>query len=382
MIVLSILARYYIGIGAAWVTLIACLALVVLFSDAVSGRLLPWSLELSGWARGNIVLSFAVIVGGGTIIAFAALSGAYIYGVRTATKPTVPGDNKGTDFRPHIPTHALKQPHAGVGIGTDVTATVTRAIRKSDTFTTMVPINTAAPMSPVPLDENLGDPRRDFYGDLVRISIVPGNAAAANWPVKDGRKIATHEERFNFVTRLMQFYVLQEIQSLHRGIVGGMKLTIGEGATPINRKPIPPPNSTEYPPQKLLEMLQGNEFLTPSAKMMFEDLPFTVPVGTIISLLQIEADPKEGKLFTCIIRFENPSHYRLDLSIQPSIASGVGTSPAKFKTGAAATVQSYTVTVKMNAEITRTKTADFDPDEYAAWATALFAGLEKQMGFD
>jgi hypothetical protein len=231
------------------------------------------------------------------------------------------------------------------------------------------------------MDENLEDPRRDFYSDLIGISSVPENAREAEWPVHEPRKIGTEDERFNFVTRLIQFYVLQQIQLLHRG-TKGLKLTVGEGATPINRKAVAPPDATNYPQQELIQMLAGNEFLTPSAKMAFEHVPFPVPAGTIISLPQIGANPREGKLFACIVRLESRSHYKLDILVQPSVASGPGVPPARFQTQIAGTIQSYAVAVTMNAEITRTKTVDFDPDEYVTWATGLFTGLENRMGFN
>ncbi|MBZ5648224.1 MAG: hypothetical protein LAN37_13500 [Acidobacteriia bacterium] len=351
---------------------------------------------LGTWARGNLKMSVAAFVLIPAIVGLAL----WLLLIKKGSAPRpreAPAESATTTTQPHQPTASEiaeelakhlprskdveKERQENIPTRAKVEVNVIRAIKKTDTFTTLVPINTAAPKMPVPQDENFDDPHRDFYFDLIGISGVPDNAVEAKWPVHEPRKIGTEGERFNFVTRLIQFYVLQQIQLLHLGSSGGMKVTLGEGATPLNRKAIPPPDSTNYPPRKLLEMLAGNEFLTPSARSMFERTPFTVPVGTTISLLEIGADPKEGKLFTCIVRLESPSHYTLELSIQPSGASGRGMPPAKFQTQTGATVQSYTIVVTMNAEITRTKTDDFDPDEYVAWTTGLFAGLEKKMGF-
>jgi hypothetical protein len=129
-------------------------------------------------------------------------------------------------------------------------------------------------------------------------------------------------------------------------------------------------------------MLEGNEFLAPSAKMVFEHTPFSVPEGTTISLSEYGADPKEGKLFTCVIKLENPPRYKLEFTIQPSIASGKGVPPTGFQTQAASSVQSYSVTIGMDLEIARNKDSEFDSQEYVTWADDLFAAMQKRMGFD
>ena len=103
-----------------------------------------------------------------------------------------------------------------------------------------------------------------------------------------------------------------------------------------------------------------------------------VPEGTHITLFESGADPTEGKLFTCIVRFEAPSRYKLDFTIQPSFSSGAP--PAGFKTQTAATVHSFSVTVHMRLEVARSPS--IDAQEYVTWASGLFDGLEKKMAFN
>lgn len=165
---------------------------------------------------------------------------------------------------------------------------VLKPIVKTGSFTTLIPINVDAPTVPIPIDENWDDPMRDFYSELSNLALVPGNAAETGWPVVGGRKIATDGDRFEFAAELIQFYLLTRIQRIHRGSHGLDTHIIGPNGetvvTPMVLKAVVPPESTPYPSAKLLELVKGNQFLTPSAKMILERVPYPVPAGTSIHL--------------------------------------------------------------------------------------------------
>ncbi len=254
-------------------------------------------------------------------------------------------------------------------------------IVKTDTFSTLVPINTKAPNVPVPMDENLGDPRSEFYSDLLGLAGRPENAEAAGWHISGPRRLDTEDDRFRFVTRLMQFYVFRSIYYLHRSS-RGVKITVGEGVRPISRKAIIAPNAVPHDSGAILKPLSNNEFLHPGDEMVMKAKPLSLPVGTTIRLFEEGADPRAGKLFTCVVRLERPKFFRIDFIVQPSFGTGLGNLPAKFQSRAIAEVQTYTVTITMNAEIQTRRANDFDADSYAAWGQALFDGMEKQMGFE
>jgi hypothetical protein len=254
-------------------------------------------------------------------------------------------------------------------------------LTKTDVFSTLVPIDSKKPTTPVPLDESLQDPRLDFYNALVSLADQPDNAAAAGWHVTGQRKLDTEDDRFRFVTRLIQFYVFRSVFNMHHGSQG-MRTTVGGEVTPISRKALVPPNKLSQPSAPILETLGQNEFLTPMDELEMKTLSFNLPAGTSIRLFEEGTDPKKGKPFICIVRLERSNFFRIDFVIQPSFGSSIGSLPTGFKTQASADVQTYAITVSMNAEIQRKHTADFDAESYGTWAQAMFDAMNKAMSFD
>ncbi len=251
-------------------------------------------------------------------------------------------------------------------------------ITKTDRFATLIPFHGEWKNIPVPLNENLTDPHEEFYSELVSLASRP-DKQPTGWPPYKERRFESGDEQFAFVTRLTQFYVFHSIYWMGKGVAGGMKWTAGVGVTPIEKKPISPPDAAPYPTGVLLDALSGNEFLKPMDRELFEVKALNMPTGTRVSFLE-HANPAKGEVFTCTVRLERPGYFRIDFQIQPGVAMS-NQLPAGFSSSAVQGTTTYTIGVTMNYEIQR-RSDGFHTEQYAAWADALFEGLRQQMQFD
>jgi len=252
-------------------------------------------------------------------------------------------------------------------------------IAKADSFSTLVPFHAEWKNAPIPMNLNFSDPRQEFYGALVELADRP-NSPPQGWPPYKERNFESLGEQFNFVTRLIQFYVFRSIYFMERGVAGGIKWTAGVGVTPINKKPIMPPDAVPYPTKEILDALSGNEFLNPMDEMLWNGKPLTVPAGTHLTFTE-HANPEKGEVFTCIVGLEKPDYFKVDFEIQ----SGLGMNnqlPAGFSTQVVQGTTTYTVNIAMKYAIQKRKDHGFQPDQYATWMDSLFDGLKRQMAFE
>jgi hypothetical protein len=258
-------------------------------------------------------------------------------------------------------------------------AGATPSITRTDSFATLVPFHAEWRNVPIPMNTNPSDPHEEFYSGLLNLAGRP-DKQPEGWPTYRERRFESGDEQFHFVTRLLRYYVFRSIYFSERGVIGGMKWTAGIGVTPINKKPVVPPESVPYAAENILGLLPDNEFLRPEDEMLWKNKPLKVPLGTRVSFIERE-NPEKGEVFTCALRFEKPTYFRIDFEVQPGIAMN-NQLPAGFVSEAVQGTTTYSMTVSIKYEVERKDDHGFKPDQYAAWADALYEGLKREMSFD
>jgi hypothetical protein len=256
---------------------------------------------------------------------------------------------------------------------------ISRPLMKEGRFTTLIPFHAEWKNAPILLNEITSDPHEDFYSDLVGLADRP-DVPPPGWPPYQERRFDSLDEQFSFVARLVQFEVFKSIYSLHKGVSGGIKWTAGVGVTPIDKKPIVPPDAVPYPTQDIMKVLSQSEFLKPFDRSLWNRAPIVMPFGTHISFSE-HKNPEKGEVFTCVIRLERVGFFTVDFDVQ----SGVGMNnqlPAGFSSRAIQGTTTYTLGVTMKYVIQRRTDQGFRPDRYALWLDSLFDGLQKKIGFD
>jgi hypothetical protein len=324
---------------------------VLLNSEPVRIEAMAIARKSSPWASYPIV-----------ILVFSALGCLYWWSINAAVNRL----DKAT-------TTPASQPPAPPAVPVAQPANKTRSvppITKSLRFTAVIPLTDASQSVPVPMNTNNEDPKADFYQDLLGMTARPDQPPPG--VTYKERKLDSPGDKFLFVTRLMQYYVLHSLRVLQGGRKG-TKWTAGKGVTAIDVMPIIAPDATPYPTDALIHALVDSEFFNPGDRMFWTARPFQLPHGTNISLA--ERQPKDSP-FECFVRLERSGYYRIDFVTSPSIAIQ-GQPPAGFQTPTPS-VNSYPVTVTMNYEVQR-RGDGFEPDIYARWADSLFSGLKDIM---
>jgi hypothetical protein len=269
-------------------------------------------------------------------------------------------------------------------------------ISKSSSFSTMVPLATISvsrPIKRIPFDENLNDPKVDFYRDLGTLSQRPfENPPGITFqekPLRDANVARI------FTAELLQYYILHEIRVLQHGTLGlSVTKFLGKEtavAKPIDVPPVPVPDPVPYSIKNLFRALEGNEFLnvytygtttkdaveTPHwvqierTDWQSREHPFQVPSGTVISFSGNDHDPERN------VRLERPGFYKLKFAVVPLFGSN-GSLPEDFYTNSPG-VDSYSCRITMDYEIQRRTDGGFSPQLHAQWADSLFTGMKRAM---
>jgi hypothetical protein len=279
----------------------------------------------------------------------------------------------------------------GVGAPTNTGATARVAplppLKKVDKFATVVPFDASNKNMPVPMNINYNDPKARFYGDLLGLAGRPAKQQDGTaWPVE--RNFNSPDAAGVFIGRLLQFYVFRSIDELQRDSEG-IQWTAEQGSKPIVRVGIVPPDSTPYPTKVLLAELSKSEFLRAGDRMLWErSRPVSLPKHTKLSLIEHPSSPTTG-VAQYIVRLERPGYLSLDFKVTQTLGpitvggvSGASVPKGFQPTPGGAPIVGYPFIVTMTYEIHRIKDGEFQTEDYAKWADALFAGLKQKMAYD
>ncbi|MHB8388622.1 MAG: hypothetical protein ACYDBH_03450 [Acidobacteriaceae bacterium] len=246
----------------------------------------------------------------------------------------------------------------------------------TDRFSVLVPLVPTNVNAPIAIGENPLDPHQDFYAQLLSLAIRP-DKPQQGWPTPKPRNFSDQEASFKFVTRLVQYYVFEALDRLRRG-QQGTKWIGGVGVIPINKNPVPVPQSVSYPFAQIEEILGDNEFFGAADKMIWKSHPMCFPVGTSVV---ISGEDEIGKPFIATITLERKDHFNIVFTIRPlasmaQLPAGFGNSIQKVS------VETYNISITTNYAIQQRHDTEFNPQEYVAWANALSSGLKDLTGFN
>src|SRR2546430_3092247 len=140
------------------------------------------------------------------------------------------------------------------------------SISKVSSLSVVVPVATVSqgrPIRRIPFDENINDPKLDFYRDLGMLSQRPfenpPGITSQEKPLGDATVARI------FLAELLQYYILHEIRVLQRGTLAfSVTKFLGKEtavAKAIDVPPVPVPDPVPYPIEDLFRALEGNEFL-------------------------------------------------------------------------------------------------------------------------
>lgn len=255
-------------------------------------------------------------------------------------------------------------------------------IERTVKFAVMIPFDTAPDSVPIPFDENPDDPMYRTYADLYWLAIhgdmttkdAKGNELG---PGLAQTKPISKEDAPSFLSRLLQYYIFRSLDNLRHN-----SMTVAIGYTAEARAGIETPNATPYPNEKLFQELSNNQFFQPfngiesTDRMDWKMSPVVMPKGTEIKFID-EAKPERH-----LVRLDRPEYFRIEYVVENFVGTGIGNVPKHFETPHASTTMQWALVVTMHYAIQRRADDGFNPDTYAKWADALYAGLHQQLAPD
>ena len=345
----------------------------------------------------HMVWAFAFLAGGLISVAYLAAIKAGMTELAAAHSKIVGSEQKTQE--PHSEQASVGPERGGEDGRSAGPAAVSQSLQpvsKSSSFSTVVPVATVLlgrPFRRIPFDENINDPRADFYRALAMLGQRPfENPPGITFQEKP---LGDPNVARVFLAQLLQYYTLCRIRELQHGVVA-FSVTKFLGKEPAEAKaidvpPVPVPDPVPYSIDSLFRALEGNEFLnlyvySKSAKDGVEtphwdqpertywqnrEHPFQVPRGTSISFSGNDHDPERNG------RLERPGFYKLQFSVVP-LFGAKGSLPENFYTSWPG-VDSYSCRITMTYEIQQRADGGFAPNLYAQWAGDLFAGLKRGM---
>jgi len=375
----SVVIALAVAVAFAFLSLsdfkLAKLFFLIAAADA-SGGMVMWGVKTQRplWQMMSGVFVLMGAIGVVTVLAFR-------YVDRKQSKPNATFGSAGSQSSNALPAPVLTYPSS---------------ISKSSSFSTIVPVATLSlgrPVRRIPFDENINDPKADFYRDLGMLSQRPfENPPGITFQEKP---LGDANVARIFLASLLQYYILRRIRELQRGTLAFSVTTLLGKEKPeakaIDVPAVPVPDSVPYSIENLFRALEGNEFLnvysySKSTKDGVEtphwdqlertywesrERPFQVPSGTIISFSGNDHDPERN------VRLERPGFYELKFSVVP-LFGGKGALPENFYTSWPS-VDSYSCRITMDYEIQQRTDGGFAPNLYVQWAEDLFAGMKRAM---
>lgn len=250
-------------------------------------------------------------------------------------------------------------------------------LQRTAKFVVMIPFDTAPGAFPIPVDENPDDPLSRTYQDIHSLALngtIPDSVRKTTelGQITWTSRSVSMDESTTFLARLLQYYILESIDSLQRN-----SLTLFIGYPAQANAGIEPPDALTYPDDKLEHTLENNQFFRP---FLHRPNPgqltkMRMPRDTNIEFKEEGHPPKK-----CVLIFERPHYFEADFEIEVFAGTGPGSLPKYFRTTHPETVMQWPFFVTMRYSIEhRPEDDSFNPDNYAKWLDALYEGLVRKM---
>jgi hypothetical protein len=250
-------------------------------------------------------------------------------------------------------------------------------VQRTARFAVMIPFDMAPGAFPIPIDENPDDPLSRTYNEI--------HSLAANGTIPDSARETREmgqitwtsrsismDESTTFLGRLLQYYILESIDSLQKD-----SLTVFVGYPAEANAGIEPPDAQPYPDDKLSQMLEDNRFFRPFLyRPNYGRLSkMKMPKDTIIEFREEGSPPQK-----CVVEFRRPDYFKIEFVVEAFAGTGPGSLPKHFVTVHPETVMQWPFFVTMRYSIEHhPEDSVFNPENYAKWLDALYDGLTKKM---
>jgi len=194
------------------------------------------------------------------------------------------------------------------------------------------------------------------------------------------QKPGDEDGRQSFCAELLQYYLLQSVQSLQQGRI--LRLTVAKTSI-LTSTPLPfrLTKTSDLGYGQLLPVVAHNRFSTgDEQKRWWELTAFPLPRDTRVDLIHKAASQNNPEQF--IVRFFKPHYFKIDLTVQSVGFSDIGVFPKGVTFHEAykdKKIRTYHVQVLMSATFERISASSKDTEEYKQWTNWLFDNLQQKF---
>jgi len=189
----------------------------------------------------------------------------------------------------------------------------------------------------------------------------------------------TNDRRAEALGQALRYCLIAEIHQEERGS-SKAGFSVKKGSIAEYNPAILPPDSIDYPPEKLLALLAtlpfgGNE----SIKMLYKYRALRVPNGSNVELATMKMDANDWVTFSCF-RIEKRDVFSFIIGVAPiNAAVGVvpGSFPDRYKLQQGKYV-TYSFAITRKIEIARTPFNASDVDDYKTWMNGLWLAIRNK----
>jgi len=194
------------------------------------------------------------------------------------------------------------------------------------------------------------------------------------------QKPSNEDERQSFCGELLQYYLLQSIQTLQQGRISRLTVTKTSilTSTPI---PFKLSKTEDYGHGSLLPVVAVNRFSTgEQQEQWWKMAPFPLPARTAVTLVHEAASSTGPEMF--IVRLKKVHYFQIDIAVHMIGPTDIGVLPkgvTLHESYKNKKIRTYHVQVVMSATFDKLTAGSKEAEEYKAWTSWLFENLQEKF---
>jgi hypothetical protein len=221
-------------------------------------------------------------------------------------------------------------------------------------------------------------PLNDTYGCISKVLLVYANAEPGN-QIKQIADLDSNDKRSTALAEALRYCIIEEIRRAERGS-SKFGFDAKKGSVAEYDPGFPPPDSTDYPTEKFLALLDTLPFgKAESIQMIFKVRPLQVPKGSNLELLTLKINPNDW-MNHLAFRMSKPDVFSFAVGVAP-INAGLGMLPGWVpdRLNQQAHYVTYSLAITMKIEITRTSTNGPEVEDFQRWSDAMWEAIKRKF---
>jgi hypothetical protein len=222
-------------------------------------------------------------------------------------------------------------------------------------------------------------PLRDAYSCLTNVLILYAHVPPGS-QIKQIAELDTNEKRTEALTQALRYCIIDELFATERGS-SKFGISRKKGSIAEYNPAVPPPDSTDYPPEKFLSLLSTIPFGNRAEiQMLYQVRALRVPKNSSVDLAVLKMDPNDW-VNHWVFRIQKPSVFSFAVGVAP-INAAVGVLPESFPDRLKrqqAKYVTYSFAITMKIQIARTPTNGSEVDDFKRWSDGLWVALRDKF---